>query len=354
MTRKVWRDVDIVAYVDGELDDEQRAVFEAALDQNAALRHQVETQHRTRNFIRDIPLRTPPRNYLLTSAMVASPATTTRSRRPRSLLVMRLATSLAAVAFIISMGFNLLPMASREAAPSLVLEDDALVEQSAPLFEAPAGKYIEGSVAHEKEEVALASEVAPTSSEQQRAAMNVVEEPIMDGGEGVGNADLPPSAPENAEGLDMGADETAGASTGLTMTNALPVPEPSQPILTPMANGETVSVSLSGSEEQEKGVADAQGTPVTVVVGVPTSDSWLEALSVEEEGFSTAVEAEIPSDSLEDVDVGTVGVYATSDGGVTESKFEPRSILFYVVLGTGVLTLLLAGVTVWLSRRSGK
>ena len=99
-----WRDVDVSAYVDGELDPAKQVAFEAALAQNHLLRQKVKEMREVVVLIKAAPLREPPRNYLLTPAMVATKAPQRRAvQRPGiSLLFMRLATSLAAVAFVVT------------------------------------------------------------------------------------------------------------------------------------------------------------------------------------------------------------------------------------------------------------
>ncbi|MBN2003443.1 MAG: hypothetical protein JXA21_08815 [Anaerolineae bacterium] len=90
------------------MDNKTRAAFEAALGHDETLRRKVDALRTTVNFVRSVPMREPPRNYLLTPAMVKkSHSIPARQRRP-ALLWLRLATSLSAIAFVITFGLNFL------------------------------------------------------------------------------------------------------------------------------------------------------------------------------------------------------------------------------------------------------
>ena len=126
MTRKTWSEVEISAYLDGELDPEAHAAFEVALAQDSELRRRVDAVKLTIALIRAVPLREPSRNYLLTPSMVAETAVEPVKRRRMPLFVMRLATSLTAVVFVISLGLNLLNVAN----PAMITQQMAEPERT--------------------------------------------------------------------------------------------------------------------------------------------------------------------------------------------------------------------------------
>ncbi len=116
MTQKTWSTVEISAYLDGALDNRSRAAFEAALGRDETLRQEVDALRATVDFVRSVPMRESPRNYLLTPAMVKqSRQVSTRQRRP-IVTWMRLATSLSAIAFVIMFGLNFLTNTSSKMA----------------------------------------------------------------------------------------------------------------------------------------------------------------------------------------------------------------------------------------------
>lgn len=159
-----WSDVDVSAYVDGQLAPSVQSMFEAALAKNQALRYRVDAVREVVTLVRSVPLREPPRNYLLTPAMVAAkPVKRAAPRRP-SLLMMRLATSLAAVAFVATAGLNFM---SRGISPA------AMVMQSQEVAEAPVQvevtKQVEALSAVPPE--APAPESVPTEGERSEKAL---------------------------------------------------------------------------------------------------------------------------------------------------------------------------------------
>lgn len=195
-----WRDVDVSAYVDGELDPTARVAFETALDQDRILRQKVAEMREVVTLMRAIPLREPPRNYLLTSAMVAEKLPQRAQRRPMPLLLMRLATSLAAVAFVVTTGLNVLnrgltPVMMTEApkvAEEMVVEATVVVSKeveavalSAPVMAVEEGARAEKAVV--EEEVAVMA--APQETLQPETAGN------MASGQGAGETAPQPEAP---------------------------------------------------------------------------------------------------------------------------------------------------------------
>ncbi|MDF1514231.1 MAG: hypothetical protein P1S60_10520, partial [Anaerolineae bacterium] len=141
MIREQWSEVEISAYLDGQLAGERLVAFEHMLANDSALRQRVAALRNTIALLRDTPLRESPRNYLLTPEMVADSKPVTPPRR-RTVGFMRLATSLTAAAFVLTMGLNvltrgILPPAVMKQTEGLVeMENDEMTSQDLekPIF----------------------------------------------------------------------------------------------------------------------------------------------------------------------------------------------------------------------------
>lgn len=289
MTRKAWRDTDIAAYLDGELSPEQRAVFETRLTQNVTLRQQVALQRGTIDFVRDVPQRIPPRNYLLTPAMVASPATAPRPRQSKTLLMMRLATSLAALFFIVSVGLNMMPFAQRNR--FMMPAQKSVVDDSAGIV-APAS---DNSMPMAMPQETAVAEIEMTMDESVPVSLEGAEgETVLVAGAFQENADVPPEKEVAKLGLIPSDSETFSDSP---LTSTLP--------------------------------------------SLPTApDMMLDELHADDGAITTS--ATLP---------GAVAVGDMSQPDVHDPP-APAHNFSYVVWVTGVFTLILAALTIWVSRRS--
>ena len=154
MTRmqETWSDVEVSAYLDRELDPAAKSVFEAALANDQALRRRVDDVREVVALVRAIPLREPPRNYLLTPAMVAAKPVKRAAPRWTPLLMMRLATSLAAVAFVVTAGLSFV---SRGISPA------GMVMQSQEAAEVPVQLEVEVEVTKQVELLSAAPQEMP-------------------------------------------------------------------------------------------------------------------------------------------------------------------------------------------------
>jgi len=113
MAKRKWKDIDLSAYIDGELGPEKAQALETRLAQDPDLRERLEEIKEVSDLVRAVPMREPPRNYLLTAAMVAEPKPEPAPARSRGGLLrlpmwaMRLATSVTAAAFVVVLSLNL-------------------------------------------------------------------------------------------------------------------------------------------------------------------------------------------------------------------------------------------------------
>ena len=292
MTQRKWKDRDLSAYIDGELDPETTQALQARLAEDPALRQRLDEVREVSDLLRAVPLREPPRNYLLTPAMVAEPEPEPERRSGFRLPIwaMRLATSLTAAAFVITVSLSLFQqglsprammeesasdaqpemMVAREAAPTAEVYD-LEAEEAAPLEEAPAEPEPtptpQGTLTP-KEEMALEAMPGSTEGEPQ----------------GMGGGGEPPSTPEEkpegemealmeeTEATERSADET-DAATEETEDKVVreadtaqpsPTPEESQPEVAAMEEAPQATV-----ETLDEGEPEALGPPPSPPVEPP-------------------------------------------------------------------------------------
>ncbi len=310
-----WRDVDISAYVDGELNPAAQAAFEVALGQDHTLRQKVDDMREVVALVRAIPLREPPRNYLLTPSMVAEKSPQQTQRRPMPqhgmlrhgmpLLFMRLATSLAAVAFVVTAG---LTFVQRGITPMMMTQAPKTADER--MFTEAPQAVVATVVVSEETEVMLFSAPeampAPDDSVEEGARSEKVveaEQPIA------AMAPAPPAATPQpntgtVEAYDMmnaqGPEEAAPQEEALTLESA------------PAAEAQVVS-------EAERTLEDSTGT-----------------LSGAGEGERMGYDAAEPT-------AGEPHEIAIVKSLQTPSWWTPAIL--------GAMTLLLAGITYWMSRR---
>lgn len=178
MHTTTWRDVDVSAYVDGELDPTAHAAFEAALDHDRALLQKVAEMREVVALVKAIPLREPPRNYLITPSMVAEKTPQRAQRRPVSLLFMRLATSLAAVAFVVTAGLTYM---QRGVTPMLMTQAPKAADEML-VMEAPQDVAVTVEVEAEvmllSEPAAMPEPAARVEEDAHAEKVAEVEEPV--------------------------------------------------------------------------------------------------------------------------------------------------------------------------------
>jgi len=309
----MWRDIDISAYVDGELEPAKQVAFETALAQNRALQQKVKEMREVVALMRAIPLREPPRNYLLTPSMVAEKSAAEKTsqrtqRRSTPLLFMRLATSLAAVAFMVTAGLTYM---QRGISPTMVLQAPKAAQEM-PAMEAPQAVVVATVEVSKEVEVmrAVEPEAMPAgtaSTEEVARAEKAVESEAV--------VEAPAPAPLAA----TPQPEMAGAAAEAT-TNAQELAEtaPQEEMLalesTPAAEAQVV-------DETERAAENNAGTPA----GAGESE-WM------------AYDAAEPT---------TADQYGLV-GGAPTSTPTPSWWLSGIL---GAVTLLLAGLTFWVSRR---
>lgn len=370
MTRKTWSTADVSAYLDGELAPKTQIAFEAAVSQDPDLERRVSEMRQVVALMQSIPLQEPPRNYILTQAMVDDPKPRPKERR-RPLLLMRIATSVAAAAFAVTAGLTLM---ARGITPTMMTQRPAAPE-AAVLLEKEAGDTVEQLEAPMTEAVEVEAVVeepaamrAPDTQQAETTGESVVEreqelelatEPL-----------LGTQSPENTEELGIGGGE-----------------EP--PLGTPVPNG-TEEVGMGGGGEPpleaatddeaaeyadtDDGAADGMGGPEPVgrppehtrldeTDAPPAEAEGTKAESQEEMTIAEAPLAPQAADSdmaAEGDSAAPVRAWQNNDRAPNMDQAQTETVeaternprpSWAAPIGLGIVTVILAGVTLWMSRR---
>ena len=374
MTRKTWSTVDVSAYLDGELAPEVRVAFETTVSQDPDLQHRVAEMRQVVLLMRAVPLQEPPRNYLLTPAMVGEPKPRTQRRR-LPLLMMRIATSVAAVAFAVASGLTLMQRGitpqlmtqSRELpAAAILLEKatasdememlEAPVAQAVPAeepaeSEAPAAPEVEKAVEHEVEVERVVVPEAPDGPIFSTQGTVEVEEPSVAGDEGVPATELgigddgevptpeigiggggEASPPEgDAAGTEAPA-EVTDAADGVADTTDAP-PEEAMQAEEEAAPAE-VAAAEAVAEREEAMAAEEPMPPAEAAAETTTGD--------DSQAATRAMPQDDPAPEMAGEAIETTGA-APRTTSAAPAVWAP--------IGLGVVTAALAGITFWMSRR---
>jgi hypothetical protein len=306
MHTTTWRDIDVSAYVDGELDPAALAAFETALDQDRVLQQKVKEMREVVALVKAIPLREPPRNYLLTPSMVAEQKPRQVQRRPMPLLFMRLATSLAAIVFVVTAGLTYM----RHGISPVMLTQAPKAAPEMLVMEAPqdvaATVEVEAEVMLAAEPEALPEPAARVEAEKVVEVEKVVEE------------EAPPAA--LAPVLPAATPHPDGNGEAEAMLNVQELAEPTpQEEAVALESVETAEAQAAKEAESARALEDSAGT-----------------FSATGEGESMAYDAAEPT---------------VADQYETTAVEPLRASSWWLPAVLGALTLLLGGITYWMSRR---
>ena len=302
MTQKRWNTTEVSAYLDGALGPRDQVALETQMTRDPALQRRVEEMRQVVVLMESAPLRQTPRNYLLSPAMVAERKPAPKTGRV-PLLMMRLATSLVALAFVITFGLNVL--------------------QSSSLFR-----------------TAMAPEMATSSDAQPEAALL-----LSNGAEK--QEELPP-AEAMADALEAPVAREAPAPEAMATQAieepaALAAPALTEELAERVAEGEILGMGEIASDELTEDSAERSmgALAESEIEMVTEEEAAVEMLELAEEAASSpSAEGEAPVDIAED---------SFRSAEPLESKRTTLSP--WITVGLGLSTAILAAITIWLSRR---
>jgi len=184
------------AYLDGMLTAREKRELEHLLGERESLRRTLAELQVAKTALRTLPPVQPARTFTLTPEMVG------QSARRMPFLVFRTATAFAALAFVVSLGFDTLSnMAMGDTAPLMEAAPAAVQEMEAPmLFEESTDAAAADSINTMTEELAA----APEPSEEETFAGGVEAPLVGESSEQERSQDA-----VEGEGMDVTGDEPA-------------------------------------------------------------------------------------------------------------------------------------------------
>ncbi len=319
MTRRTWSTTEISAYLDGRLASQDRVTFEAQIKQDPALQQRVEEMRNVVAMVRSTPLRQPPRNYLLTPSMVADSKPSPERRRV-PLLMMRMATSLVALAFAVTFGLNLF---QRGMTPSMAVRRSSETQEVATL----------------QHEVAPQPQLAPSATDTD-------------------TTQEPPAALEAPAPQRLPATPAPEGTEPLPTVSALAAAPPQADTSATDDTGENAETGAAGAGIGGGGEAEAPQAPEVPAAATPEPTEEVRAFSAAtiEKSEPTSNTLQAPEDQTVSGAAAPVGatqapVVSVPAPSQETAELRQPSTLPWVTVGLGLATVALAVVTIWLSRR---
>lgn len=293
------------AYLDNQLDAEERVRLEAHLATDSALRTELEALRHTVALLHEMPPVPLPRNFILprTAEARPHPAPLARPRFPWAAPLLTAATAVVSLLFAVvlagdlllatsgRLGFAPLPEADMLEAPqvameSVVVEEAVEVEKEAPVAtepvaaEAPAAPPPASRVEEEAEEYAAEAPEEPVAGE-----MTPEGDPVAEG-EVVAEAEL---APEDASEVSGGEGALATAPVAkLAADEEVPTAVPTDTVGTVEGADATAAPAATPTaqpqpspEAREESVTT--GVTVTTVAEAPALQEMDEGIQTEDE-----------------------------------------------------------------------
>ena len=274
------------AYIDGALSAKKTARLKARLITDPLLQHALEELRETVRLLGMLPEETVPRNFTLTPEMVGT------KERPRAFPVMRLATAMATLAFLVVVGIDAVTstMFMRAASPAAKEQIALEAPASEPNFFREADAPLEGWGTVETEAAHVESEV-------------VADEELG----------------EEAFALDL-----------------------AQPTIVPVKPEDVTAATADDGPDESRALAPTN-TIESVAGEAPPA---VEKFAV---GGVSAEETLTPSPAETAVSVGTA---SPSPGIVETVGAQPWSTIRLAEVGLGVLAAALAVLTIWIRKKS--
>lgn len=274
------------SYLDGVLSARETARLEARLHEDPVLQHALDELRETINLLETLPEAKVPRNFTLTPEMVGM------KERPRAYPVMRLATALATLAFLVVVGVDAISstMFLRAAAPAAKEQ----IAMEAPSYQANAVREAE-----------VPAEGWATAETE---ALHL--------------------GPEAMVGEELAAEEDAF--------------DLAQPTMVPDEYKGMTATSVEGELAESRALAPT--STLETITGEPPP-------AVEEEAVGGVI-AEDTATPSSIVGVTTLATETPSPEFVAPIGAQPWSPLRVAEVGLGVVAAVLAALTIWIRKRS--
>jgi len=330
--------------------------------EDAALRQRVDETRQVVAMMRAMPLRETPRNYLITPSMVAETRPSPAPRRA-PLFAMRLATSLVALAFVVTSGLTLLqggmtPQmalapggAPQEALVEEFVASTVEVEAEVAALEAPAPAEDALSLkSTEAEATPVAAQGTLTPEEELALAPMPAEGEATGMGGGGEEIVEAPAEPAEESGVGGGPEEEADAAARSAPRTETPETEaPAAPEAEAPAEEVAIAATEIADTEGAMAVAEAEeevAEEVQPLAAMPPSPDG--EINAEEEAPGGVAALDMADDEA------SARTLETQDAESGEMARESRALSRPTArwaIGLGVATALLAAITLWLSRR---
>jgi len=335
----------LTAYLDGALTPAERRRFERLLASDEGLRASLEEQRLIKATLHRLPRMRAPRNFTLDPARYGRPAPSTAERLYP---IMRVATAVVAILFVLALVIDLAPLGGGLRSAQPLAE---VVEAPSAAEEAPAGEALgQQSTVDESAvevEVTRIVEVEQEMAEEAAAEQPAAEQP----------AAAQPMATQPAE-EEAAAAEAAEAMAPEEVQEEVPLPNPEEvtggggppPSETPMAmlavpSAEGTAPATEGQALEDRAVAESsQPLKATVEAEAPVAagDSALTQEAAGQPAPSPASRA-VPTASVEP---------AATEQGPTRGAAAALSALQVLAIALGLLLLILIAATLLLRRRT--
>lgn len=292
------------AYLDDALSPKERQRFEQQLARDADLRQEVEQRRALQAQMRQMPRRRVPRNFTLDPAVYGRP-----QRQPLFQLypAMRVAAVLTAIFFILAIGVELfLPGQANLAGPGSAPQDVAMVEEAA---EEPAGETaVEAPLAAQAVEVTRVVTEVVTEDEavlEEAAPLAEVpaEEEMVEAADFAQEESLPEAEAPPPQENEPATTDAAGAASGDTgqepaATAPLPTSSPAPTLTAPAAIDATKSTVPRPEAETTTSERAATAVPT------PQPETISEAVTVEATAVPVTAPAREPISGLRWLQIG--------------------------------------------------
>ena len=324
------------AYLDNALTSAEKERFEQLLASDEALRASLEEQRLIQASMRRLPRLRAPRNFTLDPALFGRPMPSTSERLYP---ILRTATAVVAVLFVVVLVLEFLPSDGGEDGQPLAFSTEAQMEAEeapaaaeAPAEEAPAAAFIE------EQEVEITREVETVVRDE--AASEV-------------EADIPAEAPAE----EMVEEEAAQEPEPAADAEAAPAEEPAAEM--PPVEDE----GLAAAPEAESATGQAAEAPfrteattaagrmVEMATGTPMAQEAPLAATDAVAGQPTPGPAASPA-APESDDLADDGAAEDAPSPRTEIRLTSNQIVT-IILGLGLLILIVATLLLRRSRRIG-